>query len=195
MGGSVLSYCREPIHRVFLLLQGTCPGGRCEDESGAIAPAVPQYLCGALGSGRGGRWLGNLWCSCNYCDRGGRGNVSGYRRIGVAARVTGRVALPRDRRCRAGNFPLLISCSRSMNVQRRSRGSATLPRRTPTRRYADTPTRLFPGGAVDWRTINSGVNTIVCTGLAPRRRSSRSSIVHFPIVSIGWETTVKGGSI
>src|SRR5271167_1858293 len=73
--------------------------------------------------------------------------------------------------------------------------SLPLSRRTPTRRYADTPTRLFPGGAVDWRTINSGVNTIVCTGLAPRRRSSRSSIVHFPIVSIGWETTVKGGSI
>src|SRR5271157_126750 len=103
MGGSVLSYCREPIHWVFLLLQGSCPGRRCEDESGAIAPAVPRYLCGALGSGRGGRWLGNLWRSCNYGDRGGRRGGAGEtcRRNGVSAgrRVTGRVALPRDRRC------------------------------------------------------------------------------------------------
>src|SRR5271166_1502353 len=90
MGGSVLSYCREPIHRVFLLLQGTCPGRRCEDESGAIAPAVPQYLCGALGSGRGDRWLGNLWCSCNYGDRGGRkGGATGERVGGSACRRIG----------------------------------------------------------------------------------------------------------
>src|SRR5271166_5163210 len=47
MGGSILSYCREPIHRVFLLLQGSCPGRGCEDESGAIALAVSRYLCGA----------------------------------------------------------------------------------------------------------------------------------------------------
>ena len=82
----------------------------------------------------------------------------------------GRVALPRDRRCTSGNFPLLITppqpfilrsllfaCSSSMNVQRRSRGSATLPchacryadplfrspiRRYATRRPADPPFRF-----------------------------------------------------
>ena len=30
-------------------------------------------------------------------------------RVGVAARVTGGVALLRDRRCTSGNFPLLIT--------------------------------------------------------------------------------------
>ena len=64
----------------------------------------------------------------------------------------GRVALPRDRRCTSENFPLLITlgnslswvpcCSRFMDVQRRSRGSATLPHHT--RRDADMPIRVFP---------------------------------------------------
>ena len=32
----------QPIHRVFLLLQGSRPGRHCEDEPGAIALAVPR---------------------------------------------------------------------------------------------------------------------------------------------------------
>ena len=94
--------------------------------------------------------------------RGKRNGVSACRRVGVWEKRNGvsagrhawrgRVALPRDRRCTSGNFPLLITppqpfilrsllfaCSSSMNVQRRSRGSATLPRHAC--RYADTPTR------------------------------------------------------
>ena len=55
MGGSFLPYCGEPIHRVFLLLQGSCPRRHREDEPGAIAPAVSRYLCGALGAGRRNR--------------------------------------------------------------------------------------------------------------------------------------------
>ena len=89
--------------------------------------------------------------------RGNRDGVWAYRRVGVGSRsrATG-VARP-------GNVPLPItgwrstlivflrsrpsSCSRSMNVQRRSRGSATLPAtriHTPIRRYADPPIRLLP---------------------------------------------------
>jgi hypothetical protein len=66
----------------------------------------------------------------------------------------GRVALPRDRRCTSGNFPFADYAATALyptftpfclfkfyNVQRRSRGSATLPRYAC--RYADTPTRRF----------------------------------------------------
>jgi len=76
-----------------------------------------------------------------------------YRRVGGSARVAGRVALPRDRRCTSASFLLLVyvaaglyptftpfACSRSLNVQRRSRGSATLPvtrTDTPIRPNAD----------------------------------------------------------
>ena len=119
-----------------------------------------------------------LRLTCN--SPGGRNETAG-RRIGVSAygekrnggsacgrnetagrhAWRGRVALPRDRRCTSGNFPLLITppqpfvlrsllfaCSSSMDVQRRSRGSATLPRHAcrpadaPTRRHADTPFRF-----------------------------------------------------
>ena len=113
--------------------------------------------------------------------------MSACRRVGVSPsdafpRVTGRVALPRDRRCASGKpFPvrvvgrvalparpafarfckldpsadlvpqlfvlsarLFCACSCFMDVQRRSRGSATLPNareRVSDVRYADTPRR------------------------------------------------------
>ena len=51
------------------------------------------------------------------------------------------------------------------------------------------------GPAVDLRTISSGSNAILCTGLLPRSRASKSSIVLFPIFSIGCATTVRGGSM
>ena len=81
-----------------------------------------------------------------------------WKRIGVAARVTGRVALPRDRRC------TFIERATSKRSERRRKGYDCLisrgkfPRHatpvragaqpyrvtradTPIRRYADTPTR------------------------------------------------------
>ncbi len=71
---------------------------------------------------------------------------------GHVARVGGRVALPRDRRRTSGKpdqgrieekeLRRVISKGKFPDVQRRSRGSATLPRHA--RRYADTPIRVFP---------------------------------------------------
>jgi hypothetical protein len=78
-----------------------------------------------------------------------------YRRVGGSAyrhAWRGRVALPRDRRCTSGNFPFADYAATALyptftpfclfkfyNVQRRSRGSATLP--CHACRYADPPTR------------------------------------------------------
>src|SRR5271165_5964316 len=88
------------------------------------------------------------------CRRGTRVGVSAY---DAAVRVAGRDALPRDPALHVWKLPFadyaagalcptfsLFAFSRSMNVQRRSRGSATLPRHackyadTLIRRHADT---------------------------------------------------------
>jgi len=108
-----------------------------------------------------------------WAVQGSRIGVSAYRRIGVwgACGVSERGAwdaLPRVRRCTSiehatvkigetnGRGPRLESACIARNskllrraLQRRTRGSASTAshapiRRTPTRRYADTPTRSYP---------------------------------------------------
>ena len=76
-----------------------------------------------------GRRVGVVSEGSSLCQRGV------LRKLGVLG-----FALPRDRRCTCGNFPLLIKLpqpfilrslllrSRSVNMQRRSRRSAPLPR-------------------------------------------------------------------
>src|SRR5215470_7708782 len=71
MGRFVVPDSRQPIHRVFLLLQGPGPRRYSEDESGAIAIAVSGDLRVALGPGRGGGWSGDLWRSRDLGHRRG----------------------------------------------------------------------------------------------------------------------------
>ena len=77
MGGVGVPYCGEPIHRVFLLLQGSRTRRNCEDEPGAIALAVPGNLRRALDAGRKNRGLHHCWDGRDYSDRGGRKKRAG----------------------------------------------------------------------------------------------------------------------
>jgi hypothetical protein len=125
-------------------------------------------------------------CVCDPRRRTGSSHRSALRRI-TRERILERSLPP-------------VVWKRFPEIRRRLRGSVSLKpslisNAYGANRYADTPSRFPPGGAVDRRTISSGVKTIVCTGLPPRKRASRTSMVDLPIASFGWETTVKGGSI
>ena len=91
-----------------------------------------------------------------------RVGVGACRRVGVVARKAGRVALPRDpalhvhKTSTTGNqgkeLRSVISKGMFPDVQRRSRGSATLPRHTPIRRHV-SPYRFFERARINRATI------------------------------------------
>jgi large subunit ribosomal protein L35 len=111
------------------------------------------------------------------------------RPFGVSACLACRVALRRDRRCTFGKlsfadyaaqlFILDPPCSRFMDVQRRSRRSATLPR--PTRRHADRNGRRFQ--------LLTGILEIDCRLLMPkpiaRRKTKKAVAKRFKVTATG----------